>query len=250
MASTGNSAAMTRPHNKTIPCLKQNFEAKWTWSHATAALASRWNQNHFGMYATGSTVITRCTIATRKLFRKVSLHRQEGKWETKLFVSTGSAGSTRTETFIQFQVIHWEALGEVFLAENFYEKNFLVPRFNALSTLLTASLNLDPNRQEDNTSEIRGKTNKIKQAQMRITETCGSSDSRSLFLSHSKGSQSDAAIALLPSWKNTYVVSLQNARVSNCKEGPASAIHQGLHGPSKPLSSSRHHFQHLQNSPS
>ena len=93
------------------PSLKQNFEAKWTWSHATAALATRWNQNHFGMYATGSTVITRCTIATRKLFRKVSLHRQEGKWETKLFVSTGSAGSTRTELFIQFQDIHWEATG-------------------------------------------------------------------------------------------------------------------------------------------
>ena len=38
--------------------------------------------------------------------------------------------------------------GEVFLAENFYEKNFLVPRFNALSTLLTAcfhqTFSLDP----------------------------------------------------------------------------------------------------------
>ena len=45
--------------------------------------------------------------------------------------------------------------GEVFLAENFYEKNFLVPRFNALSTLLTACLNQVTNRQEDNTSEKR-----------------------------------------------------------------------------------------------
>ena len=50
--------------------------------------------------------------------------------------------------------------GEVFLAENFYEKNFLVPRFNALSTLLTACLNQVTNRQEDNTSEKRFIKNK------------------------------------------------------------------------------------------
>ena len=82
---------------------------------------------------------------------------------------------------------------------------------------------------------------KRKHWDMRIT------GSRSLFFSHSMGSHSDAAIALLPSWKNTYVIPPQILRVIHCKEWPASAIHQGLHRPSKTLSSSRHQFKHLQN---
>ena len=146
-----------------------------------------------------------------------------------LFVSTGSTCRSQ----ICFSKVSGHArrsiqvksswLKKIFKNTTGFKENFsqkicsFVTKFNALSTLLTASLNLDPNRQEDNTSEIRGKTNKIKQAQMRITETCGSSDSRSLFFSHSMGSQSDAAIALLPSWKNTSVTSLQMQGTCHCK---------------------------------
>ena len=80
------------------PSLKQNFEAKWTWSHATAALATRWKQNHFGMYATGCTKFTRCTFCQGYHFGRFHCAGNR-KMITKLLVSTGSAGSTQTNLF-------------------------------------------------------------------------------------------------------------------------------------------------------
>ena len=110
--------------------------------------------------------------------------------------------------------------GEVFLAENFYEKNFLVPRFNALSTLLTACLNQVTNRQEDNTSEKRfiKKQEIIEHEKPQEIHRDMQSDGQPRnFFTRTMGSQSDVAITRLsllgksckhsPSWQGISIFS-------------------------------------------
>ena len=133
------------------------------------------------MYATGCTKFTRCTFCQGYHFGRFHCAGNR-KMITKLLVSTGSAGSTQTNLFnISGRSLEGNWVKSPWLKISFFyhhQRNFHVTKFNALSTLLTASLNLDPNRQEDNTSEIP----KIKPTETRKpeinasenNETCGS----------------------------------------------------------------------------
>ena len=172
---------------------------------------------------TGCTVVTRITICKGCYFRRFHC-ASKGRCETKLFVSTGSAGSTQTNLFNNFRSFTGRQLGEVFLAEIFFfffwnitKRSFHVSKFNALSTLLTASLNLDPNRQEDNTSEIQEiKPNEKRNSETNANEnngTCGSLAAVPCFSRTRWGVTLTQPSHLLPSWKNTYVVPLQILRV-------------------------------------
>ena len=83
-------------------------------------------------------------------YKRILPHKRINMLRPSFCFNQGQSNNLKCQT-----VVAHRRKGEVFLAENFYEKNFLVPRFNALSTLLTACLNQVTNRQEDNTSEKR-----------------------------------------------------------------------------------------------
>ena len=88
-------------------------------------------------------------------YKRILPHKRINMLRPSFCFNQGQSNNLKCQT-----VVAHRRKGEVFLAENFYEKNFLVPRFNARSTLLTACLNQVTNRQEDNTSEKRFIKNK------------------------------------------------------------------------------------------
>ena len=148
-------------------------------------------------------------------YKRILPHKRINMLRPSFCFNQGQSNNLKCQT-----VVAHRRKGEVFLAEFFYEKNFLVPRFNALSTLLTACLNQVTNRQEDNTSEKRfiKKQEIIKhENHKKFTETCDLTDSRATFFTRTMGSQSDVAITRLsllgksckhsPSWQGISIFS-------------------------------------------